>query len=133
MSSQIVECTLARRPRGDTNMRSPAGQAPPVAAGRAPRIARLMALALRFEELVRSGAVRDYAELARLGQVSRARLTQIMNLLHLAPDLQEEILFLAPVVKGRDPIHLEGLQALAALLDWPRQRRRWKEMHAMRW
>ena len=80
MSTQIVECTLARqRPRGDTNMRSPARPAPPVAAGRVPRIARLMALALRFHELVRSGAVRDYAELARLGQVSRARVTQIIK------------------------------------------------------
>ena len=134
MSTQIVECTLARQPpRGDTNTTSPAGQAAPATAGRVPRIARLMALALRFEQLVRSGAVRDYAELARLGQVSRARVTQIMNLLNLAPDLQEEILFLAPVFKGRDPIHLEDLQALTALLDWPSQRRRWKEIHAMRW
>jgi hypothetical protein len=88
-----------------------------------------MALALRFEELVRSGAVCDYAELARLGRVSRARITQVMNLLHLAPDLQEEILFLPPVLKGRDPIHLENLQALIALLDWQNQRRRWNEMH----
>ena len=80
MSTQIVECTLARqRPRRDTNTTSPAGPAPPVAAGRVPRIARLMALALRFEELVRTGAVRDYAELARLGQVSRARITQIID------------------------------------------------------
>jgi hypothetical protein len=63
-------------------------------AGRVPRIARLMALALRFEHLVQSGTVRHYAELARLGQVSRARVTQIMNLLHLAPDIQEAILFL---------------------------------------
>ena len=80
MSSQIVECTLARRPRGNTNMRSPA--ALPVAAGRVPRIARLMALALRFERLVRSGAVRHYAELARRGQVSRARGTQIFSCFH---------------------------------------------------
>jgi hypothetical protein len=87
-----------------------------------------MALALRFEQLVRSGAVRDYAELARLGQVSRARLTQVMSLLHLAPDLQEQILFLPPILKGRDPIHLEDLQTLAALLDWQEQRRRWNEM-----
>jgi hypothetical protein len=87
-----------------------------------------MALALRFERLVRSGAVRDYAALARLGRVSRARVTQIMNLLHLAPDLQEKILFLAPVLKGRDAIHLEDLLALAALLDWQSQRRRWNEM-----
>ena len=129
MSTPIVECTLARqRPRGDTNTTSPAGQAAPAAAGRVPRIARLMALAIRFEELVRSGAVRDYAELARLGQVSRARITQIMSLLHLAPDLQEEILFLPRVHGGRDRIYLHELQALTALLDWQEQRRRWNEL-----
>src|SRR5262249_51967475 len=67
MTMQIVECTLARpRPRGNTNPTSTSGQPPPVAAGRVPRIARLMALALRFDELIRSGAVRDYAELARV-------------------------------------------------------------------
>jgi hypothetical protein len=93
-----------------------------------PRIARLMALALRFEQLVRTGTVRDYAELARLGQVSRARLTQIMNLLHLAPDIQEAILFLPRVARGRDPIYLEHLQALTALLDWQSQRRCWNEI-----
>ena len=130
MSKHVVECTLTRpHPRKQMNAAMPDTPWPPMAASRVPRIARLMALALHFDELVRSGAVRDYAELARLGQVSRARVTQIMNLLHLAPDLQEKILFLAPVLKGRDPIHLEGLQALAALLDWQSQRRRWKEMH----
>lgn len=63
-----------------------AGGAPAVAAvpvGRVPRVARLMALAIHFEELVRSGAVADYATLARLGHVTRARMTQIMNLLSL--------------------------------------------------
>jgi hypothetical protein len=87
-----------------------------------------MALALRFEQLVRTGAVRDYAELARLGQVSRARITQITSLLHLAPDLQEKILFLPRVQNGRDRIHLHELQALTALLAWEEQRRRWNEM-----
>ena len=88
-----------------------------------------MALALRFEQLVRSGAVRDYAELARLGQVSRARITQITSLLHLAPDLQEKLLFLPRLQSGRDRIYLDELQALTALLDWQEQRRRWNEMH----
>jgi hypothetical protein len=97
--------------------------------GRVPRIARLLALAIRFEQLVRSGAVRDYAELARLGQVSRARITQILSLVHLAPDLQEHILFLPQIQKGRDPIHLDQLQGLTAILDWHTQRRRWNEMH----
>ena len=56
-----------------------------------PRIARLMALAIRFEGQLRNQTIRDYAELARLGRVSRARMTQIMRLLNLAPDIQEQI------------------------------------------
>jgi hypothetical protein len=63
--------------------------------GRAPRIARLMALAHKLDGLVQAGTVRDYAELARLGQVSAARVSQIMMLLHLAPAIQEYLLFLS--------------------------------------
>ncbi len=93
--------------------------------GRVPRVARLMALALRFEKLVREGAVADYAELARLGHVTRARVTQIMNLLHLAPDIQETILFLPRVESGRDPVILRDLQPLAATPHWKTQRKLW--------
>ena len=64
--------------------------------GRPPRIARLLALAHKLDALVRSGAVTGYAELARLGHVSPARLTQITVLLHLAPSIQEYLLFLTP-------------------------------------
>ena len=67
--------------------------------GPIPRIARLMALAIRFEGLLREGTIRDHAELARLGRVTRARMAQIMRLLNLAPDIQEQILFL-PLVQG---------------------------------
>ena len=59
---------------------------------RIPRITRLMALAIKFQDMVDRGEVRDYADLARLGYVTRARLTQIMNLLLLAPEIQEQIL-----------------------------------------
>jgi hypothetical protein len=52
----------------------------------------LLALAVRFEGLLREGTVWDYAELARLGGVSRARMTQIMSLRNLAPVIQERIL-----------------------------------------
>jgi hypothetical protein len=48
-----------------------------------------MALAIKFQDMIERGEVRDYADLARLGYVTRARITQIMNLLLLAPDLQE--------------------------------------------
>ena len=64
--------------------------------------ARLMALAIRFEHLVRTGRVASYAVLARLGQVTRARISQIANLLHLAPDIQEELLFWQKPPRGRD-------------------------------
>ena len=60
---------------------------------RIPRISRLTALAIKFQDMVDRGEVRDYADIARLGYVTRARLTQIMNLLMLAPDIQERILF----------------------------------------
>jgi hypothetical protein len=63
--------------------------------GNPPRIARLVALAHKLDTLVRSGAVSGYAELARLGHISPARLTQILVLLHLAPSIQEYLLFVS--------------------------------------
>jgi hypothetical protein len=103
------------------------GQPPPrsLQPGRVPRVARLMALALRFEGLVRSGAVKDYAELARLGHVSRARMSQVMNLLNLAPDIQEALLLLPRTEHGRDAIHLRQLQPIALTIEWGKQRRLW--------
>jgi hypothetical protein len=93
-------------------------------------VARLLALALRLEQLVQSGAVADYAALAALSHVSRARITQILNLRLLAPDLQETLLFLPCTQRGRDPVPLRQLQPLAALLDWHQQRLRWGALRA---
>jgi len=92
----------------------PAVETPP---GRVPRITKLMALAIRFEHLLAGGAVRDQAELAELGHVTRARITQIMNLLHLAPDIQEEILFLPRTTRGRDVIVERMVRPIAAIPD----------------
>jgi hypothetical protein len=82
-----------------------------------------MALAIRFETLVRDGVVADYAELARLGHVTRARMSQVMNLLNLAPDIQEAILFLPPVERGKDPVTERDLRAIVAVPCWRKQRR----------
>ena len=71
-------------------------------AGRVPRVARLMALALRLDELVRTGQVASYSALASLGHVTRARICQILNLIQLAPDIQEALLFLPPTLRVRD-------------------------------
>jgi hypothetical protein len=103
------------------------GQEPkrPAKTGRVPRVAKLMALAIRFDGLIRAGVVRDYAELARLGHVTRARITQIMNLLQLAPDIQELLLFLPRTEQGRDEVILQELQPIAATADWKKQRSLW--------
>jgi hypothetical protein len=95
------------------------------AAGRPiPRIARLMALAIRFEALLRDETIRDYAELARLGRVTRARMTQIMKLLLLAPDIQEQILFL-PLIQG---LTERNLRPLVSRIDWNEQRRMFQKI-----
>ena len=89
-----------------------------------PRIARLMALAIRFEGLVRDGTIQDYAELARLGGVTRARMTQIMKLLDLATDIQEQILF-PPLIKG---LNERNLRPIASRIDWDEQRRMFQKI-----
>ena len=111
-----VEYTIAGRRR----LPGQAEGEPPARASRPPRIACLLALAHRFDELVRSGAVRDYAELARLGHVTRARVTQIMNLLNLEPDIQEYLLWLPPR-SGRRITERE-MRQIAGEVRWDRQR-----------
>ena len=106
----------------------PGHAAAPLAPGRVPRVAKLLALAHRFERLLRDGVVRDYAELGRLGHVTRARVSQIMALLCLAPDLQEEILFWPPTVRGKDRVQMRHVLPITAMPDWKKQRERWLEL-----
>ncbi len=49
-----------------------------------------------------------------------------MNLLQLAPDIQEAILFLPRTIKGRDSIREIMVRPIAAQADWRNQRRLWK-------
>lgn len=88
-----IEVTIDTRKDRRVHQRRPS---PSPAAASAPRrilrITRLMALAIKFDAMVKRREMRDYADVARLGFVTRARLTQITNLLLLAPEIQEEIL-----------------------------------------
>jgi len=118
-----------RAEKGAVEMREGDAATPlPSPKGRVPKIARLMALAIRFDGLLRRGEVKDYAELARLGHVTRARVTQIMSLLQLAPDIQEQILFLPAVEHGRDPVKEWQVRPVAAEVDWGRQGGMWREL-----
>lgn len=128
MSPLSIECEVHfhTRGRGRKGLEAGAVPPPPAVPGRVPRAARLLALAHRLEGLLRAGVVRDYAELARLGHVTRARVSQVMALLLLAPDIQEEVLFLPRTERGRDPVILHDLLPIAATADWRRQRRMWQ-------
>jgi hypothetical protein len=114
--------------RRDHGRQVAADAAPRVAVvrpGRIPRVSRLTALAIHFDRLIQEGKVRDQSELARLAHVTQPRMTQIMNLLHLAPDIQEELLHLLPVVEGRDAVTERDLRPITQVLDWREQRRAW--------
>gem|GEM_PF-4401761 len=77
---------------------------------------------------IRIGAVNDQAELAGLGHVTRAQLTQIMNLVNLVPGIQEEVLRLPPIEHDHDRITGRDLQPIVAVSDWDKQRQMWNQM-----
>ena len=123
-----IPVPLPRLGRGRRRALRSGAEVVPLPPGRVPRVARLMALALRLDDLVRTGQVASYSALASLGQVTRARVCQIMNLLHLAPDIQEALLFLPRTQRGRDPLILADLMPIAAAFDWRKQRRLWRKL-----
>ena len=81
-----------------------------------------MALALQFQGLLLSErTVRNHAELAELGHVSRTRVCQILMLTNLAPAIQEALLFLPKTLNGPDRITENRLRGIASLIDWNAQ------------
>ena len=97
------------------------GTSAPANVGRVPRVTRLLALSHRIDEMIRSGEIRDWADAARLTGVTRARMTQIANLLLLAPRIQEGILNLSLAIQGHDPVTEHALREVAAHADWQQQ------------
>jgi hypothetical protein len=132
MSEQLtLKCDIHFRTGRQGRLEMKAGQRPAPSAssptGRIPKIARLMALAIKFDGMLQRREVREYADLARLGHVSRARVTQIMNLLNLAPYIQETILFLPATECGRDSLKEWQVRPVAGEVVWKRQGRRWRD------
>ncbi len=103
-------------------------QSDPPTPGRLPRITKMMALAIRLDHLIKSGQVTDQAELARVGHVSRARLTQIMDLNLLCPEIQEQILTTADCQSKLCDVNERELRRLVAKLNWKDQRALWSNL-----
>jgi hypothetical protein len=96
--------------------------------GRLPRITQVLALAIHLEDMIRRGEAKDYADLARLSCLCRERVSQIVRLNYLAPDIQVELLYLPPTASGRFPVSETALRKIASILAWADQRREWKTL-----
>ena len=96
---------------------------------RVPRVARLLALAHRIDSMIRSGELDDLADAARRLNLTRARLSQITNLLLLAPAIQEAILGMPLVTEGRDPVTERQLRPITADPDWNKQLTMWRQIN----
>jgi hypothetical protein len=98
--------------------------------GKLPRITEVLALALQFEDMIRRGVARDHADLARLGCISKERISQIMRLVWLAPDIQQEVLTLPRTPRGRCPVGEVALREIASMMLWAEQRAAWGRVAA---
>jgi len=105
----------------------PRGQTPPSEkpSERVPGVARLLALAHRIDGMIRSGELKDWAEAARLIGVTRARMTQIGNLLLLSPGIQEDVLTVAPTRAGCAVLTEHHLRAITISIHWREQDSAW--------
>ena len=120
---------LTREAHGRRRVGAAKKKSTPAQAGRIPRISRLMAVAIRLERLLLTGEVSDVTELARLGHVTQPRMSQILNLALLAPDIQEELLFLPRIEAGKATIHEKMMRPIAAEIDWDKQREMWVSLN----
>lgn len=66
----------------------------------------------------------DRAAVARKLGLTRARVTQLLDLLLLAPDLQQPVLGLE-AVDGAEPMSERALRAVAHAGSWGEQREAW--------
>lgn len=88
--------------------------APIMDRGKLPRIAEVLALAIQFDDMVRRGVAKGHSDLARLGCISKERVSQIMRLVRLAPDIQQEILTLPRTPRGRFHVGEVPLRRIAS-------------------
>jgi hypothetical protein len=93
------------------------------------RVGQMLAIAHAMRQLFDEGLVREYAELAAILGVTRPRVTQLLDLTLLAPDIQEEILF-GYSTSGREHVSEKALRGVVRALRWSDQRRKWEILRA---
>ena len=116
-SVRAIERSADKRPREDVGR---------CRFDRYPRIVQVVALAIHFQDMMDRGEIRNHADLARLGCISRERVSQVMMLAWLAPDIQQQVLGLPKTPGGRFPVSETALRTIARVASWAEQRTRWE-------
>jgi len=98
---------------------------PPGPVRRPARVAVMVALAHKIQDAIDRGTVRDRAEVARRLGFTRARITHLLDLTLLAPDLQERVLGLE-AVDGVEPLSERELRKVVHAGSWLEQRQMWR-------
>jgi hypothetical protein len=132
MQDSPLNIQFAFRPkRAPQRQRQEAGTVVSVSApppGRPARVSQVLALAIQFREMLRLGEARDCADVARLGGLTRERISQIMKLNWLASDLQLEILYLTCAPGERCLVSEVAVRRIADHPSWVEQRNLWRKL-----
>ena len=123
--SKVITGALYRVQRGHGKRFST--EPPPGPVRKPARVAVMLALAHKIQEAIAQGKVRDQADVARRLGFTRARITHLLDLTLLAPDVQEQVLFLE-AVDGLQPMSERALRTVAHARTWREQLRRWSEI-----
>ena len=91
-----------------------------------PRLRQSLILAYQVDQLIADGRAKDFSQAAQWLNITKARLSQIMSLINLAPAIQEEIL-LTDSLKLRK-ISVQQILPITAESDWNRQIYLWKAL-----
>jgi hypothetical protein len=130
--SSFTEIQFRLHAAGRSTGKAGPSSTPPSGTGRLPRVTQVLALAIQFQDMIQRREARDYADLARLGGLTRERMSQIMELVWLAPDIQKEILEFPPTLTARFPISEVAARRIAGDLSWEEQQELWRELKRIR-
>lgn len=119
--STAIEVPFVRTKRGKADAFTSQATKPPEPL-RPTRVARMLALAHTMQGLLDRGEVTGYGDLATIAGITRARVSQLLDLTRLAPDLQEAVLF-EDNQRGRGAITERSLRAVVRIASWDEQRR----------
>ena len=95
------------------------------------RIARLLAEAHHIQQAIQHNKYTNQAEAARRLGLTRSRVTQLLSLTFLAPDIQDDLLQLK-AVNQKEPVTEREVRDLCRHVFWAKQRALWQDLKSTR-